>query len=174
MELQSSLFFYLYCSHDICIGGGGVSSLERLYCRLPSLAFCLADNQSLLLNRLESHPLVSVLYIDKVDPDNFTNCFVQSLLSVVQSSREYISHPCNTNVNPYGCDSVAELFTSLFNYQQRSFYTVCLEHDSLILSSNQCKSFYTVPYNHSFLTLTPFLLSFLSSNPPFSATFLAF
>ena len=59
----------LYQESDVCIGGGGVSSIERCFLGIPSLVVTQAFNQKEMIKNLYNNNLVEILDVSKSSKD---------------------------------------------------------------------------------------------------------
>jgi len=55
----------IYKDTDVCIGGGGVSAIERCFLGIPSLVVIQASNQQDMIKNLYNRSLIETLNIDK-------------------------------------------------------------------------------------------------------------
>ena len=62
----------IYKDIDICIGGGGVSAIERCFLGIPSLVVIQASNQEDLIKNLYNENLIGILNINKNAEENET------------------------------------------------------------------------------------------------------
>ncbi len=60
----------LYFSHQVCLGAGGVSQWERIWCQLPSLVWQVADNQLENFNYLREASFSGVEPISDLPTEN--------------------------------------------------------------------------------------------------------